>query len=137
VSLEALPLTFHHLGVACRSLDTEAAAWTALGYVAEGPDFTDPIQQVSGRFLVGQGPRLELLVAAGPDSPIPAMLARGVKIYHQAYETPDFDGVLAALRARRWKVTVGPVPAIAFGGRRIAFLMNASMNLVEIIEAAS
>ena len=64
------------------------------------------------------------------------MLARGVKIYHTAYETPDFDGALQALRARRCKLTVGPVPAIAFGGRRIAFLLLPNMNLIELIEAA-
>jgi len=136
VTLDGLPLQFHHLGVACRNLDVEAAAWTILGYLPEGPDFTDPVQQVSGRFLAGPGTRLELLVAAGPKSPVPAMLARGVKIYHTAYETSAFDGALQALRARRCKLTVGPVPAIAFGGRRIAFLLLPNMNLIELIEAA-
>ena len=127
---------FHHLGVACRDIGREAEAWAKLGYAAEGPDFTDPIQKIRGRFLVGLGPRLELLEPAGEGSPIDGVLARGGKIYHQGFEAFDFDAALRDLPASGARIVQPAAPAVAFGGRRIAFAMTASLNLIEIIEAS-
>jgi methylmalonyl-CoA/ethylmalonyl-CoA epimerase len=133
--LSELGCTFHHLGVACRNLEGEAKVWTQLGYTADGPDFEDPIQMVKGRFLSGAGPRLELLIPTTPHSPVAAVLQRGEKIYHQAFIAPNLAETVDTLRRARCKLTVGPVPAVAFGGRQIAFLMTPTMNLLEFIEA--
>lgn len=133
--LDTPGLSFHHLGVACRDLARELESWTRLGYRPEGEAFTDPVQKIHGRFVVGPGPRLELLAASEPGSPVDGYLQRGTKIYHQAFEAADFDAALAGLQATGARVTAGPVPAVAFGGRRIAFLMTPTLNLIEIIEA--
>lgn len=127
---------FHHLGLACRDLAKESAAWTGLGYRPEGPIFVDPVQKIRGCFLVGPGPRLELLTPEGEGSPIEGYLARGIKIYHQAFESDAFETDLAALTAQGGKITAGPVPAVAFDGRRIAFVLLPTLNLIELIEAA-
>lgn len=132
--LRKLGCKFHHLGVACLDLDKEAKPWIAVGYRPEGPDFEDPTQQVRGRFLAGVEPRLELLIATTPTSPVTGALARGAKFYHQAYTTPRFEETIAGLRGLGCKLVVGPVPAVAFGGRRIAFLMTANVSLIELIE---
>lgn len=126
---------FHHLGVACRDLDRELESWTRLGYRAEGEAFTDPVQKIRGRFVVGPGPRLELLAASEPGSPVEGYLQRGTKFYHQAFEAADFDAALVDMQTGGARITAGPVPAVAFGGRRIAFLMTPTLNLIEIIEA--
>ena len=126
---------FHHLGVACRDIDRELETWTRLGYAPEGERFTDPIQKIHGLFIVGLGPRLELLSPAGPNSPVDGVLARGTKIYHQGFEALDFDAALRDLPATGARIVQPPAPAVAFGGRRIAFAMTATLNLIEIIEA--
>jgi len=126
---------FHHLGVACRDIDRELESWTRLGYAPEGERFTDPIQKIHGLFVIGPGPRLELLSPAGPDSPIDGVLARGGKIYHQGFETHDFDAAMRGLPSAGLRIVQPPAPAVAFGGRRIAFAMSATLNLIEIIEA--
>ena len=127
---------FHHLGLACRDLARESASWTGLGYRLEGEVFLDPLQKIRGCFLVGPGPRLELLTPEGDGSPIEGYLARGTKIYHQAFETDAFASDLDGLTARGRKVTAGPIPAVAFGGRNIAFVLLPTLNLIELIEAA-
>lgn len=127
--------TFHHLGVACRDLARELEGWTRLGYRPEGEAFTDPTQKIHGQFIVGPGPRLELLAASEPGSPVEGYLQRGTKIYHQAFEAQAFDASLAELQAAGARLTAGPVAAVAFDGRRIAFLMTPTLNLIEIIEA--
>jgi methylmalonyl-CoA/ethylmalonyl-CoA epimerase len=125
--------TFHHIGVACRDLNSETNRFAALGYAPEGADFTDPIQGVSGRFLVGGGPRLELLVPLSTEGCLAPWLKTGAKLYHLAYIAPDFDGEILRLRGRGAKTVVQPVPAVAFAGRRITFLMLPNMMLVELI----
>lgn len=125
---------FHHLGLACRSIEMELSAWTRVGYRAEGEIFEDPIQKIRGVFVVGCGPRLELLEPAGEGSPIAGYLSRGVKLYHQAFVAQDFDVGLASLSALGAKLVAPAQPAVAFDGRRIAFLMMAGLNLLEIIE---
>lgn len=126
---------FHHVGVACRDLDAEQQSLAALGYLPEGADFTDPTQGVRGRFLVGGGPRLELLVADGPGGVLQPWLERGAKLYHMAWEVDALEPAIAALRAERARIVAGPVPAVAFGGRPIVFLMMPTMLLIELIGA--
>lgn len=134
--LNDLGCHFHHIGIACRKLDTEQAYWSVLGYTLESPEFEDPVQKVRGRFLTGPGPRLELLAPTAEDSPVQGVLQRRTKMYHQAFETREFDRALAALEDTGARRTAEPAAAIAFGGRRIVFLMLPNGNLLEIIEAA-
>jgi methylmalonyl-CoA/ethylmalonyl-CoA epimerase len=132
--LERLGCDFHHLGVACRDLDAEEQSWAFLGYRRDTADFHDPRQKVSGRFLVGPGPRLELLVGTSQESPVAAMVRQGIKLYHHAYVTERFDETVGSLRSRGIKLVSGPMPAVAFDGCKIAFFMTPTMNLIEIIE---
>jgi methylmalonyl-CoA/ethylmalonyl-CoA epimerase len=126
-------LLFHHVGVACHDLESETRRFASLSYTTEGLDFTDPVQGIRGRFLIGGGPRLELLVPLTADGVLTPWLKTGVKLYHLAYEAPEFEGEIARLRGEGAKVVVPPVPAVAFGGRRIAFLMLPNMLLAELI----
>jgi methylmalonyl-CoA/ethylmalonyl-CoA epimerase len=131
-----MDLAFHHLGRACRDLDVEEQTWTRLGYRRERADFEDPRQQIRGRFLVGPGPRLELLVGTPGSTVLDPWLARGIKIYHQAFEVPYIRDSIAALRATGARVVVEPVPAIAFDGREISFLLLPNGLLIEVIQQA-
>jgi methylmalonyl-CoA/ethylmalonyl-CoA epimerase len=128
---------FHHLGLACRSVEAELRNWLALGYQVEGERFEDARQKIRGLFIVGCGPRLELLEPAGADSPLDGFIARGVKLYHQAFEAAVFEPALESLTERGGKLLAEPAPAVAFQGRRIAFVMLPGLNLIEIIEAES
>jgi len=129
------PLTFHHVGLACRALGPERDAHELLGYRVEGTRFVDPIQGVEGLFMTHGAMRLELLAPSGPESPLHDYLRRGVRLYHEAFETPNILGAIEALEAGGARLVSGPVPAIAFGGRSIAFVMLRSLSLIELIQA--
>jgi methylmalonyl-CoA/ethylmalonyl-CoA epimerase len=129
-------LRFHHVGVACRDLDREQAGYELLGYVREGDDFEDPTQGIRGRFLVADGmPRIELLVNLDGSSTLDPWLKGPARTYQQAFETDTFDATVEQFQARGARVVSPPVPAVAFGGRRICFVMLRTMTLVEVIEA--
>ncbi|HEX2381549.1 MAG TPA: VOC family protein [Acidimicrobiales bacterium] len=130
-----MQLTFHHIGVACRDLDTEAETYALLGYSPESDDFVDQRQGIRGRFIVGPGPRLELLVALPGSAVLEPWLRKGVKYYHEAFLVPDLASGIEYLGAHGGKVVVEPVPAVAFEGRAIAFVMLRNMTLVELVQA--
>lgn len=127
-------LRFHHLGLATRRIETEAAALAALGYRREGPAFTDPAQGVQGQFVVGPGPRIELVAPSGVSRTLEPWLAKGIKLYHHGFEVSDLDGALQRYRAGGAVILGPPTRAVAFDGRRIAFLMLPSLLLIELIE---
>jgi methylmalonyl-CoA/ethylmalonyl-CoA epimerase len=128
-------LRFHHLGFATKALADDVHVYGLLGYAPEGSEFIDQRQGVRGRFLVGQGPRLELLEPLSGSEVLSPFLRRGVKCYHHAYEVECLDTSLSAFRAMRALVVREPVPAVAFDGRRIAFVMLPNAWMVELIEA--
>jgi len=125
---------FHHLGFACRSLEEGQAGLRALGYAAAGAPFTDTDQGVSGVFVEGPGPRVELLAPLGEGRVLEPWLRGGSRLYHLAYEVTDFEAALAAAAAAGGRQTSAPAPAAAFAGRRIAFFMLPVRLLIELIE---
>jgi methylmalonyl-CoA/ethylmalonyl-CoA epimerase len=128
-------LNFHHLGYACVDLDEEARGLAALGYVSEGEAFEDPLQGISGRFLVGGGPRIELVCALGGSEVLQPWLRRGTKVYHSAYEVADLRGTSASLVEGRATVVSPPKPAVAFDMRHVTFLLLPNRYLIELIES--
>jgi len=128
-------LIFHHIGVACRDIEAEQRQFALLGYRPEGSPFEDPTQRVRGVFVIGPGPRLELLAPSGESPMLDPWLHTRVKFYHQAYLTNDILFDIDRLRAAGARVTVEPVEAVAFEGRRIAFLLLRNMALVELVES--
>jgi methylmalonyl-CoA/ethylmalonyl-CoA epimerase len=129
-----MSLSFHHVGVACRDLQSEMQRLAPLGYRQEESFFVDETQGVEGAFLVGGGPRLEILRPLTSDGVLSPWLKCGTKLYHLAYAVGlDMQSELLILRAQGAKQVVAPVPAVAFGGADICFLMMPNMLLVELI----
>jgi methylmalonyl-CoA/ethylmalonyl-CoA epimerase len=128
-------LSFHHTGIACADLKTERTAFRTLGFVEEGTVFHDPLQKILGQFMTHGSMRIELLEPSEPDSPLHGYLKRGIKMYHQAFETPDLRASISEAIQSGAHLVVTPCPAIAFGGREIAFLMLRTTMLVELIQS--
>lgn len=126
---------FHHIGYATASIEKERDVFESLGYRLEGAVFQDPIQGISGCFLAGGGPRVELLENLPGSDRLMPWLNAGVRMYHLAYEVGStLEDALTWARGCRAKVNVAPVPAVAFRGRRIAFLTFRNGLMIELIE---
>lgn len=125
----------HHLGIVCRDMEQALREYQALGFVPEGPPVEDAVQRVTVAFLQGAaGSRIELVVPAGPDSPVQAFLDNGGGLHHVCYQVPDLDRALADLENRRFLVVRQPVEACGLGGCRIAFAYSKNMQLIEFVE---
>lgn len=125
---------FHHIGYATASIDQEYRFFERLGYRADGDAFADPVQGVAGRFLIGAGPRIELLENLPGSRTLTPWLEAGVRMYHFGYWVDDIEDALQWAKSQRGKVSVQPVPAVAFGGRRICFAIFRTRMMLEFIE---
>jgi methylmalonyl-CoA/ethylmalonyl-CoA epimerase len=129
-----------HVGVAVPSLGPTTELLSDLfGYrVVSGP-FEDPLQKVRVSFLAKSDrdvAEIELIAPLGEDSPIQSMLAKsGGGAYHLCFETSELDGALEHARKNGCIVVSSPVPAVAFQGRRIAWIYTRSRQLFELVEA--
>ena len=125
---------FHHIGYATASIQKERDFFTLLGYSQEGEIFVDKAQGIKGCFVCGPGPRIELLENISDAETLTPWLKLGVKMYHLAYLVNDLDVALSWARSQRAKVTVMPVAAVAFGGRRVCFVMFRNGLMLEFVE---
>lgn len=108
-----------------------------LGYRPEADEWTDERLGMRGQFLVAHdtsAPRIELVAPLGDHSPVTSWLQRGVKLYHMAYLVANLSVEIERMRKNRAKLMLSPTPAIAFGGRNVAFLMLPNRLLIELIE---
>jgi len=128
---------FHHIGVACRDLAAEQRAFEILGYRAEGPVYDDAGLGISCRFLTmpeASAPRIELVTPLARSAVLDPWLNQGVKLYHLAFFVTGLEQEIERLQAQRGKIIVPPTPAIAFGGKRVSFVMMPNLLLSELIE---
>ena len=132
----SLPLSFHHIGIACRNIDETSVFYTALGYIKTETVY-DSIQNVHISFLIKQGqPCVELISPHDETSPVNKNLQKnGVSPYHICYETENLEEAVAELKKQRFLVVSKPSRAVALGGRRVCFLFSKAAGLIELVES--
>lgn len=129
---------FHHVGVAVRDMQEAIPAYKNLfGYELISGPFDDPIQNVSVCFLSrGAGDMtIELVAPLGPNSPVDLVLKKGNGTYHICYEVENIQRAIEHLRERNAFLLSGPVPAVAFDQREIAWPLTDVNLLVELVQA--
>lgn len=143
-----IALRFDHIGIAVRDLQAARESYEKLfGYTLLSGPFDDPAQQARVLFLadpqleVGSdnGRRdvvLELVAPLDETSHVARLVDSGVGAYHVCYRVADLDAALDELRGNGCLIVKRPEPAVAYGGRRIAWLYMPTRQLVELVEEA-
>jgi len=128
----------HHIGFVVPSIRNSGQSFAeSLGSTWDGSIVHDPLQMVRVTFLRGRSPAdplIELVEPDGPLSPAAGCLRRGGGLHHLCYEVEDLDLRLRAYEAMLAKVVRLPAPAVAFGGRRIAWVVTKDKLLLEFLE---
>lgn len=128
----------HHLGFAVASIVKVAeqfAASTATSW--DGEVIHDPLQRVRVSFFSprdARNPVFELVEPACDVSPVSGFLKRGGGLHHVCYEVDDLESALGEARSARLTIVAAPQPAVAFHGRRIAWVCSRSRLLMELLE---
>jgi len=131
--------SFHHVGFVVKSIQDSVGGFTSLFNAAwDGKIFYDPNQEVRVAFLPGPNsadPLIELVEPVGERSPVYVFLKRGGGLHHLCYQVGDLEGQLEKSRAAGAVITRPPLPAVAFGGRRIAWVFTRNKLLIEYLES--
>jgi methylmalonyl-CoA/ethylmalonyl-CoA epimerase len=131
-------LRLHHLGFVVHQIQASAPGFVrSLGAAWDGIVYEDPHQRVKVTFLEtsGSDSKIELVEPASENSPVTRFLREhGGGLHHVCYEVEDLDRSLKDFRGRGAVIAKRPLPAVAFAGRRIAWVVTPEKLLVELLE---
>lgn len=124
-----------HIGYAVKKMDKAIESFSKLGYVFE-EIFTDEKRGIYICFGNNDSFRIELIAPIpGMESPADGWLKKnGPSPYHICYKSKNLDEEIEGLSKQRFTLVIPPDTAIAFGGKRVAFLYNLQQGLLEIVE---
>jgi methylmalonyl-CoA/ethylmalonyl-CoA epimerase len=132
------PANFHHVGFAVASIKAVGAGFAkSLGAEWSGEIIHDPLQEARVTFLRCGGPgtpAVELVEPTGETSPLHKFLSRGGGLHHVCYEVDSLEAQLEWSRTAGSLIVKKPLPAVAFGGRRIAWIYTPEKLLIEYLE---
>jgi methylmalonyl-CoA/ethylmalonyl-CoA epimerase len=131
---------FHHTGFVVASISAVIESFCrAVGGSSWSETWHDPLQGVRVAFIYPShlgDPSVELVEPAAPDSPVAKFLERGGGLHHLCYEVYNLDQLVRGSAARGLVMIRRPRPAVAFGGRRIAWFLTRERLLIEYLEEA-
>jgi len=130
--------SLHHVGYVVSSIAESIERWqTAVSSISISETFDDPIQRARVIFLdlpPDGAAKLELIEPLGSDSPVAKFDQRGGGLHHLCFEVDDVDEQIRRMRILKAILIRHPKPAVAFGGRRIAWMQTRERLLVEYLE---
>jgi len=142
---EAVSLTwqpqgdFHHVGFVVSSIQNTVQSFADMLQADwDGHIFHDPNQGVRVTFLKSRragDPLFELVEPADEKSPVQSFVAKGGGMHHVCYTVANLEEALSRARALGAIITRPPMPAVAFGGRRIAWIYTRNKLLIEYLES--
>ncbi|MGP0068107.1 MAG: VOC family protein [Isosphaeraceae bacterium] len=132
-----MDLHLHHIGIAVLDISRAVEDYQRrLGCELRGDVVHDPVQTAFIQFLRFRGDSvlIELVAPDGPESRLGNAVTKGGGINHLCYSTDDIESACQSLREEGMMIIHEPTPAVAFGGRRIAWLMGPDRVLTELVE---
>jgi methylmalonyl-CoA/ethylmalonyl-CoA epimerase len=132
-------IAFHHVGLVVSSINQLGAEYArSLGASWNGEIIHDPLQQARVTFMhcgAPDGPAIELVEPDTDQSPLAKFLSKnGGGLHHVCYEVNSLEQQLEYCRSVGSLIVKPPTPAVAFGGRRIAWTYTKQKLLVEYLE---
>jgi len=132
-------IRLHHVGYVVRSISEVADRFAQS--VATSWDqkiIQDPLQDAKVAFLAGivqEFPLVELVEPASEASPVTNFLKKGGGLHHLCYEVESLDKQLEFSQTIGGMIVRPPLPAVAFAGRRIAWVYTKDRLLLEFLDA--
>lgn len=126
---------FHHIGIATNCIEKTAEYYLGAGYTMTEKTY-DPLQDVNIVFLSKDDmPMIELLEPGSGNSPVSKILEKsGVSPYHMCYRVDNLEEAMKELKKKRFLPLARPVQAVALENKKICFLFNKEVGLIELVE---
>lgn len=127
----------HHVGIVVREIEAYRRFYAdVLHYRERTPVIHDPIQTAFVQFLSIEGADhyIELVAPDGERSKLQEACRKGMTLNHLCYSCENIVPMLSFMKESGCFVIQKPVPAVAFDGRLIAWVMSGDGLLIEIVE---
>lgn len=127
-------LKVHHIGYLVKKIEKAKQTFEQLGYRMEQDIIYDDIRKINICFMVMGDCRVELVSPVSEDSVVAGLIRKYKNSpYHICYETDDYEAAYAELTAGGFLAIDTPTPAPALSGRKVVFLTNAAIGMIELI----
>ena len=131
-------MVIDHVGYAVKNIKKALPSFRALGFEF-GEEICDDLRKINLCFGQKDGYVIELVSPAykGVPSPVDDVLKKnGSTPYHFCYRTERMlEEEIENLEASGFKVLIPPMPATAFGDKRVVFMYHITVGLIEIVES--
>lgn len=129
----------HHIGYLVKNIKEAILEFRRMGYLIEQDLMYDKLRNVDICLLKKDNYCIELVspaqIGGGQGSVVDGLLKRYKNSpYHICYETDCFDADLQSFLAKGFLAVDIPMPAPALQGRKVVFLMSASIGMIELLE---
>jgi methylmalonyl-CoA/ethylmalonyl-CoA epimerase len=131
-------LRLHHIGLVVRQIEEFRTFYVdVLQYRERTPVIHDPGQTAFVQFfsIPGADHYLELVAPDSESSKLREASRKGKALNHLCYSCGNIAPMLSFLKESACFVIQNPVPAVAFDGRFIAWLMTPDGLLIELVES--
>ncbi|MCD7998113.1 MAG: VOC family protein [Clostridiales bacterium] len=125
-----------HIGYAVKQIDRALSSFKKLGF-----QFYHMIEDHDRNIKIIFGEknnyRIELVCPLDKTkkSPVDAYLSKiGPTPYHICYQSANLEDDIENLKKQGFRVIIDPERAVAFNGKRVVFMMNPGLGLMEIVE---
>jgi methylmalonyl-CoA/ethylmalonyl-CoA epimerase len=128
----------HHIGFVVSSIEAAVAQFSLdMPLSWDGRVYHDPVQTCRVTFLAHRSPEeplIELIEPVGRESRVAGFLKRGGGLHHMCYEVPALEPEIERSLAAGAILVADPAAAVAFQGRRIAWICTLHRLLIEYLE---
>ena len=129
-------MTVHHVGYLVKHMDKAVRKFSLLGFSQITETTYDPIRKIDIVFMEKDGYTVELISTDDPDSVVYNLYAKYKNApYHICYQTDDLEQTAAELSRNGFTQMTPICAAPAIGGKRVVFLMNSAIGIIELVEA--
>lgn len=129
-------LKTHHIGYLVKDIEKSKTEFSKLGYSEVSSAVHDEARKITICFMRNTGSVIEL-VEPDEDCEFLKGLKKkiGVGAYHICYECDDFDNAMNEFCNEGYIVVQEPSQAVAINNRRVVFMFNPDVGLIELVEA--
>lgn len=141
-------MRIHHIGYLVKNIHPAIEEFKKLGYSLEEPLYPQASSNTKGivfdekrliniAFLLNNTIRIELVQPVDKASPVYNLLKKYKNCpYHICYYSSNLEGDIKKLGKNGWTLFQAPEKAPAINNKLVAFLINSSVGMIELVEIA-
>lgn len=126
----------HHYGFLTKNIEKSLRTFEKLGYEKTSDLINDSQRGIDILFIESKNNQvIELVSPNQPESVVNSVMKSQVNsIYHICYIVKSLELSIESLSKKNFVLIDPPKPAIAFDGKKVAFMMSRHTGIIELLE---